>query len=224
MYHFPNESEDYRAMRARLLDAEIALRDQREQVAALRRALPAGPLVEDYVFEEGPRDLEAGDTPLQQRPLSALFEDPDKPLVLVHFMLGKAQSEPCPMCTLWADGYAGVAHHLAQRVNLAVLVAGQLETFRDLARRRGWRDLRLLSAGESSIKRDLGVEGEDGSQMPAVSVFTREPDGRVRHAYSGGALLGEGQYRGLDLMVPVWHVLDLTPEGRGDWLPRLAYD
>jgi predicted dithiol-disulfide oxidoreductase (DUF899 family) len=29
--------------------------------------------------------------------------------------------------------------------------------------------------------------------------------------------------RGIDLLAPVWHLLDLTPQGRGDWHPSLDY-
>jgi predicted dithiol-disulfide oxidoreductase (DUF899 family) len=29
----------------------------------------------------------------------------------------------------------------------------------------------------------------------------------------------QGEYRGIDLLSPVWHVLDLLPSGRGDWMP-----
>jgi predicted dithiol-disulfide oxidoreductase (DUF899 family) len=29
--------------------------------------------------------------------------------------------------------------------------------------------------------------------------------------------------RGIDLLNPVWHVLDLTPQGRGDWYAELDY-
>ena len=32
------------------------------------------------------------------------------------------------------------------------------------------------------------------------------------------------QFRGIDLLSPVWNLLDLTPKGRGDWEPSLAYD
>ena len=38
---FPNETADYRGARDELLKAEIALVDQIEKVAAMRRALPA---------------------------------------------------------------------------------------------------------------------------------------------------------------------------------------
>jgi predicted dithiol-disulfide oxidoreductase (DUF899 family) len=29
--------------------------------------------------------------------------------------------------------------------------------------------------------------------------------------------------RGIDLLTPAWHVLDLTPHGRADWYARLDY-
>src|SRR6201987_1214331 len=50
--HFPGESSEYRRARNELLDAEAELRRLNEQVAAQRRALPAGGLIrEDYIFE-----------------------------------------------------------------------------------------------------------------------------------------------------------------------------
>ena len=55
-YHnkrFPGESDSYREERNELLEAEINLRRQTEEVAALRRSLPnSAPVKEDYVFEE----------------------------------------------------------------------------------------------------------------------------------------------------------------------------
>jgi predicted dithiol-disulfide oxidoreductase (DUF899 family) len=32
------------------------------------------------------------------------------------------------------------------------------------------------------------------------------------------------QQRGIDLLAPIWHFMDLTPQGRGDWYPNLSYD
>ena len=146
-----------------------------------------------------------------------------QPLVLVHFMYGKKQEQFCPMCTMWADGYDGVVPHLEQNLNFGVVVAGDLAAMRGYARGRGWRHLRLLSAGTSSFKRDLGTEGEDGGQQPGVSVFTRDDDGRVRHFYTGGASMDATHLRGMDLLSPVWNFLDLTPAGRGEWFPSGAY-
>jgi predicted dithiol-disulfide oxidoreductase (DUF899 family) len=48
------ESDDYVASREQLRQAEVALMRQRARVAEMRRQLPEGPAVEDYVFSEGP--------------------------------------------------------------------------------------------------------------------------------------------------------------------------
>jgi len=218
------ESSEYQAAREDLRQAEIALMRQREEVADRRRRLPAGPVVDDYVFEEGPSSLEDGDDPAREVRLSELFSSPDRPLVLYHLMYGKRQTSPCPMCTMWIDGFNGVAHHVAQNVDLAVVAAADLPTLRDHARRRGWDNLRLLSAAGNTFKYDLGSEDADGHQDSTVSVFERDADGRVRHAYTTHPRLGNGtDERGIDLLCPTWHVLDLTRPGRGDWYSQLDY-
>ena len=58
-----------------------------------------------------------------------------------------------------------------------------------------------------------------------MSVFTRDDDGAVRHTYTTKPQIDdEAHERGIDLLCPVWHVLDLTPQGRGDWYSQLSYD
>ena len=114
------ESSEYKKLREELRDAEIALIDQRERVAALRRQLPLGTVVPDHRFVEV--TPEGDTTPVH---LGALLGDGSRTLVLVHFMFGKAQREPCPMCTLWADGYDGIVPHLRQRVEFAAHTALQ---------------------------------------------------------------------------------------------------
>src|SRR6185295_18262804 len=94
------ESDEYVRKREELRLAEIESMKMRERVAELRRQLPQGPIVEDYEFLEGPAELNAGDTPARKVRLSELFSAPDRSLVVYHFMYGKKQSDPCPMCTL----------------------------------------------------------------------------------------------------------------------------
>jgi predicted dithiol-disulfide oxidoreductase (DUF899 family) len=96
-----SESSDYLSKREELRLAEIDLMRQRERVAELRRHLPQGAAVQDYQFEEGPRDLNAGDAPLHTARLSELFTKPNRSLIIYHFMYGKRQSKACPMCTAW---------------------------------------------------------------------------------------------------------------------------
>jgi predicted dithiol-disulfide oxidoreductase (DUF899 family) len=128
------------------------------------------------------------------------------------------------MCTMWIDGFNGVAHHLAENVDLAVVAAADLPTLREDGRRRGWHRLRLLSCGDNTFKKDFASEDKDGSQHSTVTVFARDTDGTVRHFYTAHPnMLNEIDQRGIDLLCPVWHVLDLTPEGRDDWYAELEY-
>src|SRR5262245_40668828 len=160
----PDQSADYIQRREELRIAEIELMRHAERVAEMRRALPDGPIVEDYAFLEGPRDLAAGDEPVSSVHLSELFSGPDRTLVMYQFMYGKLQTGPCPMCTLWIDGFNGVADHLGQNVDFVVAAAADPAVLRQHARARGWRNLRLLSCGDSSFRYDLGSEDVDGNQ------------------------------------------------------------
>jgi predicted dithiol-disulfide oxidoreductase (DUF899 family) len=222
--NLPNESPEYLAKREEVRLAEIELLNAREKVAALRRELPAGATIQDYEFLEVPTSLDEGDQPERKVKLSELFTSPDRSLVIYHFMFGKKQTNPCPMCTAWIDSFNGVAHHLAQNVDLAIVAAADPSTLRAHARNRGWDKLRLLSAGDSTFKYDLGSEDREGAQDSTISVFTRDSDGMLRHFYSSHPRLGKDvEERGIDELNPIWNVLDLTPEGRGEWYASLDY-
>ena len=219
-----NESSEYLRKREELRLAEIELMRQRERVAELRRHLPQGAPIQDYQFEEVPRDLNAGDAPLHIVRLSELFTNPNRSLIIYHFMYGKKQTKACPMCTAWLDGANGVAHHLAQNLDFAVVAAADVATLRAYGRARGWDKLRLLSAGNSTFKYDLGSEDPEGHQDSTISVFTRDAEGKVRHFYTAHPRMAtEISERGIDLLAPVWHFMDLTPQGRGNWYANLAY-
>ncbi len=218
-----NESDAYRKARLELKEAEVALRDHRERVAELRRALPIETPIEDYVFHEGPADLHL-DEPIRETRLSDLFDETNKPVVIYQFMFGGAQETPCSSCTMWMDGLNAVAPHLKQNVTLVVVAQADLEDMWGHARSRGWTHLRVLSSAPSSFKSDLNFQNENGGQMPGVTVIVRDDKGNLRHTYSGSAVFDPGEYRGIDLLSPVWNVLDLTPEGRGEWNPSLSYE
>lgn len=230
-----NESAEYLAKREEVRLAEIELMRARERVAELRRALPKGAEIQDYEFfdctlpdgrvsGEGPASLAEGDEPVTKVRLNELFTKPDRALVIYHFMFGKKQTAACPMCTAWIDGYNGVAHHIAQTTDFAIVAAADPATFRAYARNRGWGKLRLLSAGDSTFKYDLGSEDLEGRQDSTISVFTKESDGTLRHFYSGHPWLDpEIKERGIDELSPIWNVLDLTPQGRGKFYTSLDY-
>ncbi|NKC16232.1 MAG: DUF899 domain-containing protein [Gammaproteobacteria bacterium] len=172
------ESSEYMAQREALWQAEVALKEQREAVAALRRALPlTTPVTTDYRFQA----CKVGDDTIDEIGLDGCFRDGNNTAIMMQFMYGKAQKNACPMCAMWTDGYSGVIAHINQRASFSVVVAGELESFRDFARSRGWNpQLQLLSAAGSTFKADLSMETPDGSQLPGVSVFVRKA-GQIYH-------------------------------------------
>ena len=125
-----NASSEYIAQRDQLRLAEIELMRHQEKVAEMRRQLPQGPEIQDYVFEEGPADLNAGDSPVRTVRMSQLFTATDRALIIYHFMFGKKNTKPCPMCTAWIDCMNGIAPHLAQNVDLAIVAAADPATLR----------------------------------------------------------------------------------------------
>jgi predicted dithiol-disulfide oxidoreductase (DUF899 family) len=210
---------EHRVARDRLLSAEADLRAHVEEVAAMRRALPPGaPPREDYVFE----DARSG----ERASLSQLFTGEHRSLVLYSLMYGPDDAAACAMCSCLLDSLDGAASHAAGRVDLAVVAKAPPEKLRAWADARGWRDLRLLSSRANSYNRDWGGEDAGGAQLPMLNVWTRTPDG-VRHFWAsdlfGVRPAAEGQHpRHLDMIWPLWNLLDLTPDGRGDLMPGAA--
>ena len=71
-------------------------------------------------------------------------------------------------------------------------------------------------------------ETPDGEQSPVLNVFTRDGDG-FRHRWATELMFAprdEGEEpRHVDLIWPIWNVLDMTPGGRGSdpGFPALQY-
>jgi predicted dithiol-disulfide oxidoreductase (DUF899 family) len=229
--HFPNESAEYRRVRNALLEEEMALRRQIERVAAQRRALPPGGVVpEDYLFdgEEGPMRL------------SQFFRGKDT-LGVYSFMFGPERERPCSGCVHFLDALDGAAPHIRERLAFVVVAKSPLQRLLDLACERGWRHLRLYSTNGNTYDRDYfgdssalapamrrQQEFKDGEDwdMPILNIFRRDGDA-VRHFWGSELLYTPpepGQeYRHNDLLNPMWNMFDMTPEGRGDFDPKLEY-
>ena len=213
---FPNESDDYRRARHALLAEEIELRRHIERVAEQRRALPpGGEVTGDYRFqgEHGPLDL------------AGLFGDKQS-LVVYSYMFGPQRERPCPMCTNLLGAWEGNAADIAQKVSLAVVARSPIARLLSWKEERGWRNLRLYSDLNGAYSRDVFAIAKDGSDEPALNVFTRR-DGTIRHFWSdelsGTSDPGQDP-RGAPDPAPLWMVLDLTPEGRDPhWYPKLEY-
>jgi predicted dithiol-disulfide oxidoreductase (DUF899 family) len=236
---FPGESEEYRRERNRLLEAEADLRRAIEQVAAQRRALPLGGVVpEDYRFEDVADGFEVR--------FSELFEAGKDVLVIYSFMFprysgdtrpGPAEGEtaklpvaetPCASCTSILDSLDGAAQHLSQAVNLAVVAKSDPERIRNFARERGWHHLRLLSSRGNTYNRDYNAETDGGEQMPLLNAFVRDGD-QYRHTWASELMYAPREKgmeaRHVDLIWPIWNVLDVTRTGRGNEsnFPSLRY-
>lgn len=220
---YPNESAEYRSARAKLLDAEIALRRQVEDVARQRRQLPdGGELKEDYVFDE------LVDGSVRQVSFSELLPASKKSLFVYSFMYAPDMDAACPMCTSFLDGLNGQMVHLDQRIGVVVVARNPIEKIREHAESRGWDGLRLLSSANNTYNTDYFGE-VDGHQQTMINVFSRDESTQhgFRHFWGAEmafAQMDEGQnMRHVDMMWPLWNVLDTTAEGRGDWYPALSY-
>jgi predicted dithiol-disulfide oxidoreductase (DUF899 family) len=213
--HFPNESDEYRRARDELLAEEIDLRRHIERVAEQRRALPPGGVVsKEYSFEG-----ENGPTTF-----SKLFGDKET-LAIYSWMYGPKREQPCPMCTSLLSAWDGETPDIEQRIALVVTARSPIERLAAFKKERGWRHLKLFSDMSGEYTRAY-VNPDDGDS-PAFNVFTRR-DGSIRHFWAGemfAATADPGQDpRGAPDLMPIWTILDNTPEGRGtDWYPKLKY-
>ena len=211
----PNESPEYRQARDELLEDEIELRRHIERVAEKRRALPpGGEVLGDYRFEgeDGPVDF------------AGLFWG-KQTLVVYSYMFGPQRERPCPMCTSLLSAWDGEAKDVEQRVALAVVARSPIKRLLSVKKERGWHGLRLYSDLNDSYSRDYyGLRDDDAA---AFNVFTRR-DGAIRHFWAGEMgieTVDPGQDpRGAPDLMPLWTILDCTPEGRAaDWYPKLEY-
>jgi predicted dithiol-disulfide oxidoreductase (DUF899 family) len=215
--HFPNESEEYRRARTALLAEEIELRRHIERVAEQRRRLPPGGEVKsDYTFV-------GADGPISFRGLFGAKNT----LAIYSFMYGPNRERPCPMCTSLLSAWNGEAPDIEQRIALAVVARSPIERLLAFKDERGWRHLKLYSDSSGEFSRDYNGASPKGEDIPELNVFTRR-DGVIRHFWGGEmtfATADPGQDpRGAPDLMPIWTILDATPEGRGtDWYPQLEY-
>ena len=208
-------------------------------MAARRRTLPPGGSVpEDYRFESAVGD--GGEVSF-----SELFEPDKDTLVIYSFMFprwsgdtrpGPASGQtarlplaetPCASCTSILDSLDAAAPHLTQRINLAVVAKSDPQRIRTFAGERGWRHLRLLSSRNNAYNRDYQAETPEGEQRPVLNVFVRDGEG-IRHAWASELMFTpreEGmEPRHVDLIWPIWSVLDTTPQGRAGEEPFPSLD
>jgi predicted dithiol-disulfide oxidoreductase (DUF899 family) len=133
-----------------LVSAEIDMKNTIEKMAAKRRKLSKGdPVAQDYAFQEG-----AG----RKVKLSQLFKGGKNELIVYHYMFAPKDKKPCPMCTMWCDGYDRIEPYVRKRANFVLVTKAPIERLRSWARSRGWKNIRLLSSNGTTFNHDFGVE------------------------------------------------------------------
>jgi predicted dithiol-disulfide oxidoreductase (DUF899 family) len=210
-----SEAEWTKARKA-LLKKEKEFTTLRDQLSQQRRDLPWVLVNKEYAFE--------GQNGKQT--LSELFDGRSQ-LIVYHFMFDPSWKAGCPSCSFWADNFNKIIVHLNQRD--VTMIAASRAPYAKLAayqRRMDW-DFKWVSSYNTDFNYDYNVSftqeelakketyynytAEDAGMQDreGVSVFFKDPEGRVFHTYSAYA-------RGIDMLNVAYHYLDLVPKGRNE--------
>jgi predicted dithiol-disulfide oxidoreductase (DUF899 family) len=126
--HVTGTREAWLAVRLELLEAEKELTRRSDELARRRQELPWVRVDKEYRFE----------TDEGSALLADLFRGRSQ-LLVYHFMFGPDYKAGCPSCSAIADGFNGVAVHLANHDVMLWAVSraplGKLQAYR---RRMGW--------------------------------------------------------------------------------------
>lgn len=138
--------EEWLAERRELLAAEKAHTREGDELARRRRELPWVPIAKTYRFETA--DGEAT--------LADLFRGRSQ-LLVYHFMFGPEYAAGCPSCSAIADGFDGIAVHLANHdVMLWAVSQAPVAKLRAYEHRMGWT-FPWASAHGGDFNADFGV-------------------------------------------------------------------
>ena len=140
--------------------------------------------------------------------LSDLFGRHEE-LILVHNM-----GKKCPWCTLWADGFNGIIHHLEERAAFVVSTPDEPEVMRRFARSRRWA-FNMVSTLGSTLKKDIGFEDDKGDFHPGVSIIRKMGDGTLMHISK--TPFGTG-----DDFCALWYFFDMLDIQNPDWNPQIS--
>ncbi len=189
--HIMNNDDQIKALQEEIAAKYTEIRDLRRANEPIK--------LKDYRF----KDLN-GNTKL----LSELFQGKDE-LMLIQNM-----GKKCPYCTLWADGFNGVYHHLENRMPFAVVSPDDWETAKAFSESRSWK-FKLLSSNGTDFKSDTHFANAQHGTMPGVIVLKKKGDEifMVSRDYFGPG----------DPYCGVWHLYNLIPEGANNWAPKFAY-
>ena len=163
--HSTGTREEWLAARLELLEAEKELTRRGDELARRRQELPWVPIDKQYRF----------DTDEGSASLADLFRGRSQ-LLVYHFMFGPDYTAGCPSCSAIADGFDGVAVHLANHdVMLWAVSRAPLEKLQAYRRRMGWTFPWASSSG-SDFSADYGVGFSPEQQREGIEYnYRREP-------------------------------------------------
>jgi predicted dithiol-disulfide oxidoreductase (DUF899 family) len=146
--------EEWLAARLALLDAEKAYTRRGDDIARQRQDLPWVRIDKTYRF-----DTEAGSATLMD-----LFGGRSQ-LMVYHFMYGPDYKAGCPSCSAVADGFNGVAVHLANHdVALWAVSRAPLDRLLAYRERMGWT-FPWASSQSSDFNFDTNVSFTEAQQQ-----------------------------------------------------------
>ena len=126
--HTTGTREEWLTARRELLAAEKEQTRRSDELAQRRQALPWVPIDKPYRFETDDGSASLAD----------LFRGRSQ-LLVYHFMFGPDYKAGCPSCTSIADGFNGIAVHLANHdVMLWAVSRAPLQKLQAYKRRMGW--------------------------------------------------------------------------------------
>ena len=126
--HMTGTRSEWRSARLDLLEAEKELTRRSDELARRRQELPWVSVDKEYRFE-----TDEGSASLKD-----LFRGRSQ-LLVYHFMFGPDYKAGCPSCSAVADGFNGVAVHLANHdVTLSAVSRAPLAKLQAYKQRMGW--------------------------------------------------------------------------------------
>jgi predicted dithiol-disulfide oxidoreductase (DUF899 family) len=163
--HITGTREQWLAERVKLLAEEKELTRRSDELAKRRQALPWVRIDKSYTFETG-----AGSASLAD-----LFQGRSQ-LIVYHFMFGPDYKAGCQSCSAIADGFNGIAVHLANHdVMLTAVSRAPLVKLQEYEMRMGWTFPWASSFG-SDFNYDFQTSlSEQQVRDGAEYNYTREP-------------------------------------------------
>jgi len=157
--------EEWLNARLELLKAEKELTRRSDEVAEKREALPWVKIDKEYQF----------DTDEGKASLADLFRGRSQ-LLIYHFMFGPDYTAGCPSCSAIADGFNGIAIHLANHdVMFWAISLAPLAQLNEYKKRMGWTFPWASSFG-SDFNFDFDVSFTEDQQRNGIEYnYRREP-------------------------------------------------